>query len=93
MNASSKETIHDPGKTIAATLVAPLVAFFVSAALIAALPVREELAFAIGAQVFIPLWVTLACALPLARNGRRALGGSAVVLVLAALVLVLRRLS
>jgi hypothetical protein len=86
----SKLTRQDAGKAVAATLAAPLVALGVSAALMAALPLRQELAFAIGLHLFIPLWVSLACVLPLARSGRWAWGACSAALALALLVLIVR---
>lgn len=56
----------------AALLGAPLAAFAFGSLLIRMLPVRAELAFALGAHAILPTWVSLACVLPLARNGSRA---------------------
>ncbi|MEZ0310427.1 MAG: hypothetical protein ACAI38_01550 [Myxococcota bacterium] len=56
-------------KTANATGGALLLALVLPTALLAVLPLRPELAFAICAHAVVPLWVTLACVLPLA--GRR----------------------
>ncbi len=62
----------DAGQVLSAIFGAPLVAFVVSAALTAFLPVSPELALAIGAHTMVPLWAALACALPLMKSGRSA---------------------
>jgi hypothetical protein len=56
-------------RTLAVILGAPLLALLVSAFLVAYLPLSKPLAFAVGMHGLVPLWVTLACLLPLARNG------------------------
>src|SRR5690606_14695142 len=63
-------------RSLAAIIGAPLAAFSIGAALVAFLPVSDELAFAIGSQSMLPLWVAFACVLPLCRSGRGALGAS-----------------
>ena len=52
-------------KTWNATGGALLLALALATGLLAVLPLRSELAFAICAHAVIPLWVTLACVLPL----------------------------
>ncbi|WNG50062.1 hypothetical protein F0U60_42515 [Archangium minus] len=91
--AESKAAGHSLARTLAALLGAPLVAFVVGAGLVAFLPVRPEVAYLIGFHVMVPLWVALACVLPLLKNGRVAWG---VCLALAGPVvaaLILRRLG
>ncbi len=57
-------------KTWNATGGALLLALALSLTLLAVLPVRAELAFALAAHAVIPLWVTFACVLPLAVRRR-----------------------
>ena len=52
-------------KTWNATGGALLAALGLSAVMLVTLPVSRELAFAIAAHAVVPLWVTLACLLPL----------------------------
>lgn len=91
--AESKAAGHTFARTLAALLGAPLAAFAVGAGLVAFLPVSPEVAYLIGFHVMVPLWVALACVLPLLKNGRvawsvcLALGGPV------AVALVLRRLG
>jgi hypothetical protein len=39
---------------------------------VAFLPLAASSAFALGVHVMVPLWVALACGLPMMRTGRRA---------------------
>lgn len=80
---------HSAARTLAAVAGAPIVAFLVCAAVIAYLPVGEPLAFGIGAHLIVPIWVALACLLPLARSGLRAWAICFAVVVPLALVVVL----
>ena len=68
----SKTATHGLASTLAAVVGAPLVAFTVGAALVAFLPMDEGSAFALGLHLMVPLWVALACGLPLLKNGRVA---------------------
>jgi hypothetical protein len=52
-----------------ATVLAVGAAFAVSTVVARFAPVRSELAFALGAHLFVPLWAGFACVLPLL--GRR----------------------
>jgi len=72
MSLSNFDAGIGAGRTLAAVFGAPAVAFLVGAALVAFLPVSRELAFAIGTHAMVPLWVGLACALPLVKTGRAA---------------------
>jgi hypothetical protein len=60
---------------LAALLGAPLLSFLLGANLVRHLPLGEPLAFAIGLHSMLPVWVVLACVLPLVRSGPRALLG------------------
>lgn len=51
-------------KTASATVGALLAALALSGTALV-LPLRPELAFAIAAHLVVPLWVTMACVLPL----------------------------
>ncbi|RYZ43109.1 MAG: hypothetical protein EOO71_05115 [Myxococcaceae bacterium] len=81
---------HSAARTLATVVGAPLAAFAVGAAVMALLPVSGPLAFAVGFHAVLPVWVGLACTLPLARNGRVAWGVCLAVVVLVALVLAVR---
>ncbi|MFB1483862.1 hypothetical protein [Corallococcus sp. RDP092CA] len=85
-----KAANHSVARTLAAVLGAPLAAFAVGAAVMAFLPVSGTWAFALGFHVVLPVWVGLACALPLARNGRVAWGVCLAVAVAVAVALVVR---
>lgn len=63
---------HGLGRTLAALLGAPLTAGVVGAALARFLPLSREAATAWGYHSLVPLWVLLACVLPLQRSGWRA---------------------
>ncbi len=52
-------------KTLSATGGALLVAAAAAMALLAVLPGPPEGAFAVAAHLFVPLWVVVACVLPL----------------------------
>ncbi|MCY1043633.1 hypothetical protein OV208_20105 [Corallococcus sp. bb12-1] len=67
-----KAANHSAARTLATVVGAPLAAFAVGAAVMAFLPVSGPLAFAVGFHAVLPVWVGLACALPLARSGRVA---------------------
>lgn len=70
----SKAANHSLARTLAAVVGAPLVAFSVGAGAVAFLPLSPEGAFALGFHLVVPLWVALACVLPLLRDGRVAWG-------------------
>ena len=90
---TTKDTRLDAGQVLSAIFGAPLVAFVVGAALTAFLPVSPELALAVGAHTMVPLWVALACALPLMKSGRAAWALCLGLVVPLATLLVLRRLA
>lgn len=69
---SRSRSDHDPVKTAAAVVGAPITACLVGAALANLLPLSEGAAFAWGVHLIFPAWVGLAVGLPLARSGRRA---------------------
>lgn len=71
---SSKAAPPGLAHVLAALVGAPLVAFTVGASLVAFAPLPGPLAFAWGLHLMVPLWVVLACVLPLMRTGRRAWG-------------------
>ncbi|RKH52510.1 hypothetical protein [Corallococcus aberystwythensis] len=85
-----KAANHSVARTLAAVVGAPLAAFAVGAALMAFLPVSGPWAFALGFHGGLPVWVALACTLPLARNGRVAWGVCLAVVVPVAVALMLR---
>jgi hypothetical protein len=87
---SDKAANHTVARTLAAVVGAPLVAFAVGAAVMAFLPVSGPWSFALGFHVVLPVWVALTCALPLARDGRRAWGLCLAVVVPVAVALVVR---
>lgn len=70
---SSRVAGHTLGKGLAAAFGAPACALAVGAGL-ASVPWGRDLTFAVGLQIILPLWVLLACTLPLARDGRTAWG-------------------
>jgi hypothetical protein len=70
----SKAANHSAARTLAALVGAPLVAFAVGAGLVAFPPLSGVTAFALGFHVMVPLWVALACVLPMMKNGRVAWG-------------------
>ena len=90
MTAPEKAANHGLARTLAALVGAPLVALMVGAALVALLPVGEGSAFALGLHAVIPLWVALACGLPLMKNGWRAWGVCLAVALPLAVVLAVR---
>ncbi|ATB27596.1 hypothetical protein MEBOL_001040 [Melittangium boletus DSM 14713] len=69
-----KAANHGVARTLAAVVGAPLVAFAVGAAVVAFSPEAGGLSFALGFHVMVPLWVALACVLPLLKNGKVAWG-------------------
>lgn len=73
-DAPDKSAQHSVARTLAAVVGAPLVAFAVGAAVVAFLPEAGGVSFAVGFHVMVPLWVALACGLPLLRSGRVAWG-------------------
>ncbi|NOK20200.1 hypothetical protein [Corallococcus carmarthensis] len=85
-----KSANHSVARTLAAVAGAPLAAFAVGAALMAFLPVSGPWAFALGFHGVLPVWVGLACTLPLARDGRVAWGVCLAVVVPVAVALILR---
>jgi hypothetical protein len=62
----------DPGRILAALIGAPIVAWLAGTWSIACLPVPVAWSFLIGSHMVVPLWVALACTLPLARSARAA---------------------
>ncbi|NBD12209.1 hypothetical protein [Corallococcus silvisoli] len=92
MSAGSgdKAANHSVARTLAAVLGAPLAALAVGAAVMAFLPVSGPWAFALGFHGVLPVWVLLACTLPLARSGRVAWGVCLAVVVPVAVALALR---
>ena len=77
--AEDKAARHSLARTLAAGVGAPLVALAVGSALMALGP--GEVSFLLGFHVVVPLWVALACGLPLVRDGRTAWGVCLAVLV------------
>jgi hypothetical protein len=76
------------GIVLATLFGAPMTAFVTGAALLAFLPTPEDVALAVSAHVIVPLWVALACALPLASTAKHAFQiCSAITLPLAAALL------
>ncbi len=63
---------HSTSRTLAALAGSLPVSLLLGVALAAALPLRLELRYLIGAYSVVPLWAALACSLFLARNGGRA---------------------
>jgi hypothetical protein len=59
-------------RALAAAFGAPLTAAVVTTALARLLPVSKPSALAWGHHLLVPLWVLLACVLPLQRSGKRA---------------------
>jgi uncharacterized iron-regulated membrane protein len=59
-------------RTLAIHASAVLGAVAVSSALVRLLPVSPEWSLALGYHLLVPLWVLLACSLPLLRSGKRA---------------------
>jgi len=85
-----KAANHSVARTLAAVVGAPLVAGAVGAALVAFPPEAGGVSFALGFHVMVPLWVVLACVLPLLKNGRVAWGVCLAPLVLLAAALAWR---
>lgn len=63
---------HSAARTLAALVGAPLTAAVVGGALTRFLPLSREASTAWGYHLLVPLWVLLACLLPLQRSGRHA---------------------
>jgi hypothetical protein len=76
---------------LAALIGAPVVAFFLGAALVTGLPLPMALAFPVGAHAILVSWVALAVALPLCRSGARAWGWCAALTAVALLTIALGR--
>lgn len=87
----SKAANHSLARTLAAVVGAPLVAFTWGAGSVAFLPLSAERAFAFGFHLVVPLWVALACVLPLLKNGRVAWGVCLALALPLAVALVARR--
>ncbi len=87
----SKAANHSVARTLAALVGAPLVAFAVGAALVAFLPVSGVWALALGFHAMVPLWVALACVLPMMRDGRVAWGVCLAIVLPIAVALAARR--
>ncbi|CAM3567421.1 hypothetical protein G4177_26100 [Corallococcus sp. ZKHCc1 1396] len=87
---ADKAANHSVARTLATVVGAPLAAFAVGAAVMAFLPMSGPWAFALGFHAVLPVWVGLACALPLARSGRVAWGVCLAVMVPVALALAVR---
>ncbi len=73
-SAPDKAAHHSVARTLSAVVGAPLVAFAVGAAVVAFSPEAGGVPFAVGFHVMVPLWVALACGLPLLGNGKVAWG-------------------
>jgi hypothetical protein len=63
---------HNCARTLAAVVGAPLAASALSAALALLLPASRAWATSIAVDAVAPLWIMLACCLPLSRSGLRA---------------------
>jgi hypothetical protein len=63
---------HSTSRTLAALVGSLPASLLLGIALAAALPVRLELRYLIGAYSVVPLWAGLACCLFLVRSARRA---------------------
>lgn len=63
---------HSTARTLAALLGAPVTAAVVGGALARFLPLSREASTAWGYHLLVPLWVLLACVLPLQRSWRHA---------------------
>ncbi|WP_223637671.1 hypothetical protein [Corallococcus sp. EGB] len=87
---ADKAANHSVARTLAVVLGAPLAAFAAGAAVMAFLPVSGPWAFVLGFQAVLPVWVGLACALPLTRSGRVAWGVCLAVVLPVAVALLLR---
>jgi hypothetical protein len=88
----SKAANHSLARTLAALVGAPLAAFAVGAGLVLLLPAGGR-SFLIGFHLVVPLWVVLACGLPLLRNGRVAWGVCVALALPLAVALLVRRLG
>ena len=86
-----KAAHHSTARTLAAVVGAPLVAFTVGASLAAFLPLPAATAYALGVHLMVPLWVVLACVLPMMRNGRVAWGVCLALVLPLAVALAARR--
>ncbi|QRN97756.1 hypothetical protein JRI60_01320 [Archangium violaceum] len=89
----SKAANHSLARTLAALVGAPLAAFAFGAGLVALLPVSGGWTFLVGFHLVVPLWVALACGLPLLRNGRVAWAVCAALMLPLVATLVARRLG
>lgn len=70
--ARRQQLNHSTSRTLAALVGSLPVSLLFGVALAAALPLRLELRYLIGAYAVVPLWAALACCLFLVRNARRA---------------------
>ncbi len=86
----NKAANHSLARTLAALVGAPLAAFAVGTGLVMILPSGGR-SFLIGFHLVVPLWVALACGLPLLRNGRVAWGVCAALALPLAVALLARR--
>jgi len=68
----ARDASHSLARTLATIFGAPLAAGALSAAIALLLPGSKAWSTAIAVDAVTPLWVTLACLLPLARSGLRA---------------------
>ncbi|MFW5925365.1 MAG: hypothetical protein ACOC9O_03625 [Myxococcota bacterium] len=62
----------DPSRAMAALLGAPTLAWLIGTVLVTVPGVGSDWAFALGGHLVLPLWIGLACVLPLAPSGRVA---------------------
>jgi hypothetical protein len=70
--ARRRQLNHSTSRTLAALLGSLPAALLLGIALAAALPLRLELRYLIGAYSVVPLWAALACGLFLVRTAWRA---------------------
>jgi|SRR3954467_14898345 hypothetical protein len=75
---------HSAGRTLAALLGAPLTAAALSVAMARGLPLSRGWSTAWAYQSMVPVWVLLACVLPLQSSGKRAWMLCAVLALIAA---------
>lgn len=62
----------DPSRAVAALVGAPALAWLIGTVVVTVPGLGSDWTFAIGGHLVLPLWVALACVLPLAPSGRVA---------------------
>jgi hypothetical protein len=84
---------HSAGRTLAALFGAPLTAAALAMAMARALPLSRAWSTALGYHSLVPLWVLLACVLPLQPSGKRAWMLCAVIALSAAAIALIASLG